>query len=231
MLYVILLKPKEPGNIGAVARVMKNFGFENLVLINPSCSHTLEEAKCRAKNAQDVLSNARVTDESFFTGLDYLVGTTAKLASEYNIPRISLTPEELAQKLGPKTKAGVLFGPEDTGLNNKEIEKCDLLVHIPANENYPSLNVSHAASVMLYELSKRKHPVGRPEPANRKYINNIMSHLGFVLDTLPFSSKEKKDTQVKTWRRIFGRSQLTKREAFVVFGFLKKLCNALKKKK
>lgn len=231
MVYVILLRPKEPGNIGAVARVMKNFGFENLVLVNPCCSHTSDEAKARAKHAQDVLKNTKATDESFFSGLDYLVGTTSKLGSDYNIPRIPLTPGELSQKLNKKTKTGILFGPEDRGLNNKEIEKCDLLVNIPANEKYTSLNISHATAILLYEMSKRKSFGKKPEPANKDYMNNIMEYLNYILDTLSFSTKEKKETQIKTWKRIFGRAQLTKREAFVVFGFLKKICNELKKKK
>lgn len=230
MVYVILFKPKESGNVGAVARVMKNFGFENLVLINPCCSHITEEAKCRAKHAQDVLINAKTTDESFFDNIDYLIGTTARLASnESNIPRIFITPEELAQKLSKKTRAGIIFGPEDTGLSNKEIEKCDILVNIPANKKYSSLNISHSVCVMLYELSKIKHNTNRPKPANRYYINNIMDYLSFALDTLPFASKEKKETQMKTWKRILGRAQITKSEAFVIFGFLKKLCRQLKK--
>ncbi len=96
MIYVILLEPVVPGNVGAVARAMKNFEFARLVLINPHCDHLCDEARNRAKHSQEVLENAEVNDFFVVDDYDYLVATTAKLGTDYNISRSPLLPEELA---------------------------------------------------------------------------------------------------------------------------------------
>ena len=98
MIDIVLIQPKTPGNIGAIARVMKNFGFANLILINPDCEIDFD-AKSRAKHAKDILENARVENFDFLNIYDYKIGTTARLGSDYNIPRSPLTPTELSKKI------------------------------------------------------------------------------------------------------------------------------------
>ncbi len=229
MLYVILMEPEEQGNVGAVARVMKNFGFKNLVLINPKFSGIDDEAIARAKHAKDILKKSLFVKEDFLGKMDHVVGTTARLASDYNISRIPITPVELSKKMDRESNIGLMFGSESTGLRNRHIQKCDLLVNIPTVGVYSSLNLSHAVGILIYEISKQTSKARKAETANRDYKNYIMDKLEDVLDSLPFDTDTKKETQLKAWKRIFGKAQLTKREAFIVFGFYKKLSNKLKK--
>jgi len=158
MIDIILIEPENSGNIGAIARVMKNFGFVNLVLINP-VGEINKTAMDRACHAKDVLKKAKIRTNRVLKNYDYLVGTTAKLGNDYNIPRCPVYPEELRDKImrprNKKRKMGLVFGREGKGLFNSEIEKMDFLVTIPTSKIYPVMNLSHSVSVILYELSKQ----------------------------------------------------------------------------
>ena len=159
MIEIILVEPRKQENVGSVARVMKNFGFDKLILVNPKCKIGVKANKV-VKHAKDVLKNTKIKDFSYLKRPDYLVGTTSKLGTDYNIPRNPISVEDLALKISniinnKKIKIGLLIGREGTGLNNKEINLCDILVTIPASKKYPTLNVSHATSIILYELFKK----------------------------------------------------------------------------
>ena len=229
MISVILIEPETPGNIGAIARVMKNFEFNELVLINPKCKHLSKEALDRSTHAKSILKKAKVKKINYLKQFDYLIATTAKLGTDYNIPRSPITPEQLGDKLSKlnsKLKIGLLIGREGTGLNNKEISKCDFIVTIPSSSKYPTLNVSHAASVILYEIFKKQDKKKSNEhiiPATKKEKQVMMSYFNKILNKIEFSTKEKKQTQKIVWKRLFGKAFLTKREAFAVIGFLRKL--------
>ena len=227
MTSIILVEPETEGNIGAVARVMKNFDFEELILINPKANHLGREALDRATHAKSILKKAKIKDFSCLKSFDYLIGTTAMLGSDYNIPRSPLTPEQLAEKISKaKGKIGILIGREGTGLNNEEIRKCDFIVAIPTSKKYPTMNISHAVSIILYELSKKLGKEKINEHINfatKKDKEIILRYVNKVLDKMEFSTKEKKETQRMVWKRIVGKAMLTKREAFALMGFLRKL--------
>jgi TrmH family RNA methyltransferase len=218
MISVVLVEPKNSGNIGAVARVMANFGFEKLVLVNPKCNHLSQTARNRAKWAQIVLKKAKVVKK--IPKLGTLVATTAKIGTDYNIPRSPITPKQLSSLC--KGSVGIVFGREGTGLTNEEILECDFVATIPASKKYPVLNLSHSVAVVLYELSKESH-ISHIIPASKKEKEQIMKMLNKALDKMQFATKEKKQTQIKVWKRMIGKSFLTKREAFALMGFLKKI--------
>ena len=222
MVDIILMEPAVSGNIGAIARVMKNFGFSRLVLVNPKCKHLSQEARNRAKHANDILENARVLKR--VGRYDYLIGTTAKLGRDYNMPRCGLSPSELAGKLGQvkKAKVGLLFGRESSGLLNSEIAKCDFVVTIPASKEYYTLNLSHSVAIILYELSKENH-TEHIAPISSVEKRVVLKMVDGVLNKLDFSTKEKKETQRTLWKKIIGKAMLTKREAFALLGFLRKI--------
>ena len=229
MIHVILLEPVVPGNIGAVARAMKNFGFGKLVLINPHCDHLCEEARNRAKHSQEVLEDAEVIDFFVVDDYDYLVATTARVGTDYNISRSPLSPEELAQKLkglNPKKKIGLVIGREGKGMFNEEIERCDFVVTVPSSTEYPTLNISHAVAVILYELHKlfsEKTSTSHITPIGKSEKDQITRMFDEVFDGMRWETKEKKETQQKLWKKIVGKSMLTKREAYGVMGFLRKV--------
>ncbi len=226
MISIILLEPEHPGNIGAIARVMANFDFDKLVIVNPKCDPRCEEAINRSKHGKHVLEKAKVLKR--IPKQDYLIATTAKLGTDYNLRRTPLTPEQSADKLAivKNRKVGVLIGRESYGLFNEEIEKCDFVVTIPASKKYSTLNISHSVAVIVYELHKKlgkRKSNAKITPisyAEKKQINKMFNHIFKKLD---WKTKEKKQTQQTLWKRIMGKAMLSKREAYAVMGFLRKL--------
>lgn len=235
-IYVVLVEPEKPGNIGAVARVMMNFGLDRLVLVNPRCDHLSKDALDRASHAKDVLKKAKIRDLSCIDEFDYAVGTTSKLGTDYNLPRSPVSPAQLAEKisgLGAKAKIALLFGRESSGLTNNEIKKCDFLVTIPTSKKYPSMNLSHSAAVVLYEIFSKtgKDKIGEQiNPITDAEKKQILRMVNETLDSIDFSTKEKKETQKVLWGHIVGKSFMTKREAYALMGFFRKILFLLKHK-
>jgi len=230
MITIILIEPETPGNIGAIARSMKNFDFERLVLISPKCNHLSKEALDRATHAKEILKNALVKDFSYLKEFDYLIATTSQIGTDYNIPRSPITPEQLAEKLAKinlkNLNIGILIGREGIGLKNKEILMADFVVTIPSSKSYPTLNAAHAATVLLYEIFKKlgKNKVSEHIIfATKTEKEIILKKIDNILNKLEFATKGKKETQIKIWKRLIGKSFLTKREAFALMGFLRKL--------
>ena len=227
MISIILIEPKTQGNLGAVARTMKNFGFNDLVLINPKCRIGIE-AKKRAKNAVDLLKKIKIKKVGYLKQFDYLVGTSAIYGTDYNIPRIPVSVEDLAVRLNKiqNKKIGIVFGREDKGLTNEEVLMCDFIVNIPSSEKYKTLNLSHAVAIVLYEISKFKNKTKLKErfvPISKKEKEQILKMIDEILNKMDFATKEKRETQIKVWKRIMGKSMLTRREAYALMGFLKKV--------
>jgi tRNA/rRNA methyltransferase len=223
MIDIILMEPENSGNIGAVARVMKNFGFSRLILIDPKAKIT-EETKKRAKHAQDVLKKAKTVKKDHLKTYDILIGTTSKLGTDYNIYRSPLTPKDLT-RIDQKKKVGLLIGREGIGLTNAEVKRCDLIITIPSSRSYPALNISHALAIILYELFQQKANKSNShiKPATRKDKDILLDYIDAALDKMRFSTKEKAQTQRIVWKRIVGKSMLTKREAYALMGFFRKL--------
>ncbi len=228
MLYIILLEPELSENVGFIARTMKNFDFNNLILINPRCD--LDKAIKTAKWGKDVLKKAKIKDTKYLDKLDYIIGTTAKLGRDYNLPRNPINPEQLANKLSKidlkKLRIGLIIGRESIGLTNNEINMCNILVTIPASRKYPTMNISHATAILLYELSKKINKescISHIKFADKKDLQIITRLHNKILDDISFETKEKKETQKKVWKRVFGKALLTKREAFSIMGLFRKL--------
>tara|TARA_B100000315_G_C14573603_1_gene586874 strand:- start:1263 stop:1946 length:684 start_codon:yes stop_codon:yes gene_type:complete len=224
MIEIILMEPETSGNVGAIARVLKNFGFTNLTLINPKCKYLDLDALSRAKHAKDILKKAKIKPHSYLKNLPYLAATTAMLGNDYNLARSPVTPKELISSLkNKKGKLAILFGREGNGLTNEEINQADTIIHIPTSLKYQTLNVSQAVSILCYELSTSKPSEPFFPLATKKDKEIIEKSLFSILDSLEFATKEKKQTQKTVWKRIFGKALLTRREAFAVLGLLKKL--------
>ena len=229
MISVILIEPENAGNLGAIARAMANFGLKELVLINPKCDIMSKEAMDRAVHAKNILNEVITGDIDILSKFDYLIATTAKLGTDYNIPRSPVTPRQLAETLAgisTRSKIGLVIGRESTGMTNNEIRICDFVCTIPAFEKYPTLNISHALTILLYEIftaagekkiGEQIIPAGKPEK------DAFFKELHKLLDEIEFSTKEKRETQKIVWQKLIGKSFLTKRELFSLFGFVRKL--------
>ncbi len=223
-IYVILLEPEKSGNVGGIARLMANFDLSNLILVKPKCDHLNIEAIARAKHGGYVLKKAKVVNK--IPKLDYVVGTTARLGRDYNIPRIPISPDKFASIINLKNSVGILFGREGKGLSNEEIKNCDFVVTIDASKKYPTMNIAHSAAIVFYEIYK-KHGENKVSahiaPATGLERKIMLKMFNQVLDKLRFSTKEKKETQRLVWKRFISRAFLSKREAFAVMGFFRKL--------
>src|SRR3989338_5807423 len=132
---IICIESQIPGNLGAIARAMKNFDFENLVLLNPKCNHLDKEALDRATHAKEILLKAKVVKKLEY---DTLIGTTAILGTDYNLVRTPITPEALAQ-MDLKGNVGLIIGREADGMRNEELKICDIVVSIPTSKKYPTM--------------------------------------------------------------------------------------------
>ena len=160
-ICIVLVEPEHDGNIGAVARSMMNFGITDLRVVGREGDWS-EEARRRAKNAQEVPDNAKAvgTLESAVADCSIAIGTSGKREEgEKTSLRHFLTPEELPARLsGVEGRVALVFGPEGKGLLNEQLRMCDILVTIPTWEGYPILNLSHAVAIICYSWFIDWHP-------------------------------------------------------------------------
>ncbi|MEM4196446.1 MAG: TrmJ/YjtD family RNA methyltransferase [Methanothermobacter sp.] len=149
---VVFVEPETPGNVGFLARAMKNFGLQNLILINPCILE--DEAYYQAMHARDLVEDAIIyqTLDEMIEKLepDFLVGTTGVPGGSYNVDRIPLRPSQLASAINPSSRTFILFGREGDGLSNRELGLCDMVVSIPTDREYPIMNITHAAAIFFY---------------------------------------------------------------------------------
>ncbi len=227
---VLLVGLKIPENVGFVARVMKNFGFDELYLCN--CKVT-EQSYITASHAKDVLEKAVRIErfEDILSRTNTLVGTTGVTAKaqERYVRRPVFSPEELREFVRSRGGRVILaFGREDYGLFDEELELCHMLVTIPTNPEYPVMNVSHAVAVVLYELSKGRFEVEEKEYATAEDIENLIANFEKLMKTVWYP-KHRIERTVIALRRILGRSVITKRELTVLHGIVTKTITYVEK--
>jgi tRNA/rRNA methyltransferase len=218
---IVLVAPLYEGNVGFAARVMKNFGFTRLVLIDPC---TLgNEAKARASHAQDVLLNAEVcTIEDVFARSSIVVATTGQVSKSVCTPmRMPFySPRELRERIGTaEGRVSILFGRENWGLNNDEVKKSDMICTIPTADEYPIMNLSHAVGIVCYELANL--PLPQYRLASPYEMGHLYRHIDRFLDSVHHPAFKRENTMIMI-RRILGRAGLTTREASTVHGLLRR---------
>lgn len=226
-LSIILIGVEHPGNLGAVARAMKNFGCTRLLLIEPKCSPSDAEAKKRAKWANDILEGATIGSFDLLEGFDLVIATTAELGNDFNLPRTPILPSQLRERLTEREgKIALLFGRESDGLTNEEIARSDFSLTIPSNADYPVLNLSHAVAVTLALLLSERFEPGLEERfplVKSAEKRQLLKMIDERLDTMEFSTPEKRATQRLLWKRLVAKSFLTQREAMALMGFFSRL--------
>jgi tRNA/rRNA methyltransferase len=229
-LRVVLVEPLYEGNVGSVARAMKNFGFRDLVLVNPCKIEDFGSAM--ASHARDVLQMSRsfATLQEALQGANLVVGTTGKRLDEaqhhlrlhLRVPCFS--PAGLAEKLkGKDGTVALLLGREDCGLNSEELALCDMLVSIPTSSEYPVMNLSHSAAVLFYEISHGENgDFGTVEMASRESLNLLQEKSRSLLAEVSYPLHKVEFTLLML-RRILGRAELTEREARTLLGLIKRI--------
>lgn len=225
------MRPLYAGNVGAVARVMKNFGLGDLALIAPRYEDR-RAAVARAVHAADILERARIADalEEGVRDCRLVVGTTAR-GGTYR--EGSLPPPRAAEELLRHAETGpvaLVFGPEDHGLDNHDLRACHALATIETSPSYPSLNLSHAAAIFAYELSRAaERPAGvvqiehGPPPVPVATMEFVLERLRAALLRIGFLLPENPDHIMLALRRLLGRARPDEREARILLGLARQI--------
>jgi TrmH family RNA methyltransferase len=226
-IRIVLVDPAHPGNIGAVARAMKNMGLSELHLVRPRYFPN-SEATARASGADDVLAAARVFEsfEDAIAECGLVVGTSARLR---HLSFDLVEPRECAQHIASAAQSGnvaVVFGSERVGLTNTELSRCNLLVTIPTNPEYSSLNLAMAVQVLAYEIWLLTRPEAAPAPAlevplaTATEMSRLYEHIQQVLDYIDFRDRTGGGNLMARIRRLFNRARLDQNEMNILRGIL-----------
>ncbi len=215
---IILMEPESEGNVGAVARAMKNFRCKDLILVNPKANPLGDDAKARAMHGFPVLQRARVAGSlaEALQQVDVAVATSAKTVDSLQILRSPLPVREfLARHAAADSVYGFVFGCERIGLTNEQLKQCDVTVTIPADRAYPTLNLSHAVAIVLYELAQLR---AKPK---QKFLKKRLKEqlLGKYVDLIHCGEKiRNKDYALAAFKALLARTPLEEKEARVLLG-------------
>jgi TrmH family RNA methyltransferase len=227
-IRIVLVAPSHPGNIGAVARAMKNMALEELVLVRPR-QFPDAEATARASGADDVLAAARVvgTLAEALEGCGFVAATTSRDRDQYfrvmDVREAALRIMAEAQR----SPAAVVFGAERTGLTNEELETAHVLIRIPASEAYASLNLAMAVQLVAYELFRARGarvpaaPPGAAPLASAADMQRLFEHFAQVLQEIDFRDRTRSGTHLMSRiRRFLQRAELDENEVNILRGIL-----------
>ena len=233
MISVVVVEPQNKGNVGTIARAMKNFGFGDLKLVDPPAFEPGDEAYGFAGHArEDVLPDYdAVTFEAVVANF-HTVGFTAITGeSDHKHVRYPFaTPAELADSLADlDADTALVFGRERIGLTNTELAQLDEVCSIPAAPEYPVLNLGQAATVALYEL--RDLALDRSQHATRTRaeaheIEGLYEQLDALLGATDHVEEKRPKTN-RLFRRVFGRARLTGREVATLRGVFRRATDAI----
>jgi len=227
---VVLVRPRNPLNIGAAARAMANFGFRDLVVVAPH-PPVWEEARS-AVGAEDIVQSAR-TVKNLLAGIGdatLLVGTTC--GSRRNLDRdlipLAELPAWLRRRTTPHGQAALLFGSEKTGLSNEVLSYCHALVRIPTSSRCPSMNLGQAVAVCCYELARAgmvaleppKATVHLSEPANLQSLERVLGRAARVLDLVGYLKPKSRHATLVKLRRLLLDLGLTNNDVRILGGLL-----------
>jgi len=222
---VILVEPKYPGNVGSVARVMANFGFSELIIVSSTLPIDSDECRKMAVHAQDILDNAVILDNfrDALGHVDYMVGTSSieSKNDKRHLRNAVMLGDFSSDVYEMDGTVGIAFGREDYGLLNEELMDCDVMLRIPTSEGYPSMNLSHAVGVVLYELFSSIRTPKQPRLADGAEKEKLYEYFDKLLDSINYPEYKKENTKIM-FRRIMGRAMLSKWEYHTLMGVIKK---------
>jgi TrmH family RNA methyltransferase len=236
-IRVVLVNTSHPGNIGGAARAMKNMGLSRLVLVQPRDFPSVE-AVARAAGAVDILDNARIVNslEEALDGCGLVLGTSAR---NRHIPWPLLDPRECAaaclEQIEQAGEVALVFGREDSGLSNDELQRCHFHVHIPSDPEFSSLNLATAVQVLTYEvrmawLAAQGQPTKMAKlethaeqsslPVTADELERFYAHMESTLVQIGFHDPDNPRHLMPRLRRLYGRSNISKLEMNILRGIL-----------
>ncbi|MFM8244656.1 MAG: RNA methyltransferase [Candidatus Fonsibacter sp.] len=233
-IFFILVKPQMGENIGASARVIKNFRFENFRIVKPRDKWPNKKAISTSVGAKDLVHNSKIYKDvnSAVKDLHVVFGTTSRIRS---INKINLSLKQaikiIIKNLKNNKKIGLLFGSEASGLSNEDLVNANYLMNIPTNKNFSSLNLSHAIAIIAYELfsslvkkNLNTKTLYRSSLASKKELNNFLKFLIKRLEIIGFlKPKEKKTIMIQNIKNTFQKSSLSSQEIRTLLGIVSSL--------
>ncbi len=225
---IILVEPEHSGNVGAVARAMKNMGVKNLRLVNPKCDYLNDEALKFSVNSSDILYNAKtysnlnqsLEDISLIVAVSQQRGkNSSTLPFKDAITKIKIAASS--------NMVGLIFGREGNGLTSSEIELSSLTLQIPASEESPCLNLSQAVLIICHELfnTKSSNITNTDKIPSFKEMELFYNSFQELLVDIDYADKENPTFKLNAFRKIFGRTFLTTNELDLLYGLLRQIKN------
>lgn len=225
---IILVQTQHPGNLGAVARVMMNMGFADLRLVRPQIEATHPEALERALKAKTILQNAKLYTslKEAIGNATLVVGTTSKIRST-PLNWISLPHMHDRLDITIHENVALVFGQEESGLGNAEIQLCDWVIKIPTSDTFDSLNLSHAVVLVLYEFKRlqliQNGTFVKKKLATSEQMEFFYSHLEKALLSLNFLDKQNPQRIMRDLRNIFAKATVNEREVSILHGICQQI--------
>lgn len=225
-IRIVLVEPNGPLNVGSIARVMKNMGLKHLVIVNPQCDPLSEPARVMAVHGIDVLEASQQVSSlpEALTGCQKAIATTARtrnLSTPFESPK-TLLPKLLQENL----PSALIFGPEDRGLSNAELNYAQWFLRIPSNPEYPSLNLAQSVAVCAYELyhtalEQEIHlETTEKNLATLEALEGYYQHLERVLLQMGYLYPHTATAKMEKFRQVYNRSSLTPQELALLRGIL-----------
>jgi tRNA/rRNA methyltransferase len=226
-IRIVLVRPRGSGNIGSIARAMKNMGQTELAIVGKARTRSFW-ARAMAVHGRDILRQTQCYESirEAIADCALVVGTTCR-AGLYR--RHSQAPRELAPEIAAAAQSGkvaLIFGPEDHGLSNKDLEHCQILLTIPTHPGYQSLNVAQAAVICLYEVylaSLTKTSKSKIKRAEAENVERLFDRMRTVLLKIGFLDSENPEHMLLAFRRILGRAGLEDKDVRIFTGLFRQI--------
>lgn len=233
-IRIVLVEPAGALNVGSVARIMKNMGLKKLVLVNPHCNPLEPQARQMAVHASDILEQAQQVESLpvALQGCQRVIATTAR---SRNVPTPLESPHlALPWLLTENGQSALIFGPEERGLSNSELDYAHRFVCIPSHPDYPSLNLAQAVAVCAYEIYKNKQTLNTPSPeisfpdfSNEvvpiEVLEGYYQHLETLLLQIGYLYPHTAKARMAKFRRLFNRAGLSRDEIAMLRGILRQM--------
>ena len=229
-IYFVLVRPQLGENIGATARALKNFKLSKLRIVNPRNRWPNQKAIATSVGAKNILQSSKIYNslDKSIGDLDQVFATTARIR---NVNKKIISIFDLSKKIKNKQKIGIIFGPENSGLSNNELNCADYLVKIPTNKKFSSLNLSHSVILFCFQLfdflSKKKFIYMsnyKSLKANKSEVNKFLKFVIRSLDKRGFlQTDHKRESMIRNIENIFYRTNLSEQEIRILLGIFSTL--------
>ena len=230
-LKVVLVEPKGPLNVGSIARLCANFGVDELRIVSPKCNIFSLEAKKMALKGQVYLDKCRIFSNIYqaIFDCDLVIASCGRLETSKDL--VFESPEDISKwisSLKQINTLALLFGREDRGLTNNELLLAHKIFNIPTSEDYPSLNLSHAVSIILYELNKSARQELKKDLvvfnlASSKQINESFLEIEEMLIKIGFLLKHTSSSKISKFKKYILRANTSVHEMNILRGIVKQI--------